>query len=175
MSKLVARIRPLLRPQINRYTCGPAALRNAMLVYGVRADIRRLARIAGTTEQWGTDYHQLARAAERLGCTLALERRRTPALAREALRSLTAIETPVLAAIDREVTPGAHWVTIVHTTSRVVTFCDSARNWRQVEQRATWREFMARWCAWYPATLPRGQAVTIFDFYPLRLIGTSIK
>ncbi len=37
----------------------------------------------------------------------------------------------------------------------------------KIVRRQTWRQFLGRACAYYPASLPRGMATTIFDLYPL--------
>lgn len=166
---MLDRVRPYLRYQINKYTCGPAALRHALLVYGVRVDTARLSKIAGTSWR-GTDANQITRAGATFGCSLGWDRRHTPANARETLRNYSASEIPVLVCVDRDETPGAHWITVVHASSRTVTYLDSSRG-SPIMRRQTWRAFLGRACAWYPASLPRGLATTIFDLYPLTRKG----
>ncbi len=155
-----------VRPQPNAYTCGAAALRHAIAWHAIayRGKIFSLASIAKAarvSKTHGADEHKLARAAERFGYRLG-HRQWTDAtpIVRSFLRGCSFRRTPVLVPVDRNSDgPWQHWITVVHTTARVVTLCDSERP-GPVIRTVTWREFLGRACTWYPGGAR-------FDLYPV--------
>ena len=143
------------RLQPNTYTCGPAALRHALRCYGVRASVRRLAELAGTTPEAGTDEQGLAFAAQAYGFKLQHVSRNAAPIARAALLATVG---PVICTVDRL----EHWITVVASTARAVHYLDSEGvDPKQVNRRVPWREFLRRAVDWYPPNEPR------FDLYPL--------
>src|SRR6185369_3021310 len=132
---VVKRIEPFLRLQPNGYTCGPAALRHALLAYGRRVSVRRLAHLAGTEYHKGTDDRQLQQAAIEVGYRIRSELFTEPEPASSALKTYLRTGTPVLLCADRY----EHWITAVACTGRHVWICDSARP-GPVLQRYTWRQ-----------------------------------
>lgn len=150
-----------VRVQPNSYTCGPVALRHALLWHGVPVSVQRIARAARVTKKHGADEHKLARAAEKLGFRLRhIQRQDCAPIVCLLVRSLAAKKIPVLVCVDRnEDGPWQHWITVVHATARAVTICDSARP-GPVVRTITWREFLGRACAWYPGAAR-------FDLYPV--------
>ncbi len=148
----------LLRPNQtkragNTYFCGPAALYHAILCYGDRANIRELARLAGTTRE-GTDEVQLSQAARELGFRLGHELCRTPAETYERLRHLLRERVPVIVCVDSL----SHWVTVVRSTARHVWVADTDAD--EVLSRVTWRAFLRRAAYGLPDEMR-------FDLYPL--------
>lgn len=129
-----------LRPQVNRWTCGPAALRNAMSAYNYAPTIRGLASSAGTTPEDGTDVPGLRRAAVEHGFWLGELRARTAAEAFDIVLPLARQRVPVLACVDHY----QHWVVLMRGNSRHVWVADSARDGDEVLRRRTWRQFLSR-------------------------------
>ena len=140
--------------QPNQWQCGPFALKHALLIQGVRAHEDTLARIAGSTEELGTDEHQLARAAAHHGAHLIITRRRTATATRRTLiRWLR--EQPVLLCVDQ----WDHWVAAVGCDDERVVTLDSHYDtvlrvdpWetvlRRVLYRKPWRLPIGAW-SWY--------------------------
>lgn len=126
-------------PQWNTYTCGPAALRAALLCYGDRVDGRRLARLAGTT-WWGTEVDKLDDAALAYGFRIKHEVYRDAATAALALRGLLSARKPLLLSTEND----AHWIVAVRATSRYVWIFDPAFDEGEGLQRVTWRFLLRR-------------------------------
>ncbi len=131
--------------QINSHSCAPAALGNALLRCGVNVSLRRLGRMCKVTKRMGADEFKLAIAADQLGFCLTPFRCFTPALARDTVRAHLRVGTPILLCVDRD-TDGvwAHWITVVHATSRHAWIADSARGYGPVLKKMSWRRFLAR-------------------------------
>jgi hypothetical protein len=107
--------------QPNSWTCGPFALKHALLALGVFAREEELARAAGSTERLGTDEPGLRRAARLHGAELRLVRETRPAPAREALSQWLGRGVPVLLCLDQ----WEHWVTVVTADAQQVVIFDS--------------------------------------------------
>ena len=127
-------------PQPNEWTCGPFALKHALLALGRMVDVTQIAQTAKTHWWSGTDEIQLARAARTFECDLVLERRRSPDDARKILVKYLREQTPVLLCVEE----WSHWITVLrHEGSKfvVVDSTDdpllSVRTWPQV--RNWWR------------------------------------
>lgn len=121
--------------QPNSFSCGPAALHNALLVLGINRPIHTLARLAGTTKRHGTPEAGLSRAANvrRVACD-------TPAFAIANIRAYT----PVLLCVDSDAEGAyAHWIAVVRTTQKYVWVADSSRP-GPILRRYTWRQLMQR-------------------------------
>lgn len=152
----------LARLQVNRYTCGPAALRHALLCYGVRRDIRTLARMCRTTRDEGTSPQEIERVAKELGFTLAWSTWHSAAGASaEILRCIGAHE-PILLCVDKEPEFGAwaHWIAVVAANARGVTIVDSSRPGPAV-RRISWKLLMRRLAVF------ERDGVNRYDLYPL--------
>ena len=106
--------------QPNTWLCGPFALKHALLVLGVSADERHLAKLAGT-DQTGTDEIELARAARHFGCELGFVRQREPEPARRDLARFLTTGLPVLLCIEQ----WDHWVVAVHEDDGMFVVLDS--------------------------------------------------
>lgn len=115
----------VIRPQRNKWSCGPMALRHALLGYGINIDDRRLAKLAGTTRA-GTSEVSLAKATRKLRCGLRLNMPpcpRTAKRAKELVKSSLKKKQPVILCIDK----WTHWVAILQHTSRGFLMLDSSR------------------------------------------------
>src|SRR4051812_40956908 len=110
-------VRRRLQCQPNGWSCGPSALRHALLVYGHNVSVRRLAKIAGTTRRDGTPEAALQQAAGLLGYRLRKVLFRDPELARAGLRNHLATGVPALLPVDKDEGGwGAHWIVVVRAT-----------------------------------------------------------
>src|SRR5882724_8475735 len=98
---------PGFYPQPNEWTCGPFALKHALLAIGRIVDVEALASTARTHWWSGTNEIQLARAARLCECDLVLERRIDDELARKELVKRLREGTPVLLCVEE----WSHWVT----------------------------------------------------------------
>jgi hypothetical protein len=63
----VIKVDGTMRYQQKPYYCGPASVQNALLRYGKLVGQDRIARMASTTKEDGTDEHGLKKAIESLG------------------------------------------------------------------------------------------------------------
>ncbi|HEU5261934.1 MAG TPA: hypothetical protein VFU41_11000 [Gemmatimonadales bacterium] len=107
--------------QPNSWTCGPFALKHALLAFGVFAREDDLARVAGSTEQHGTDEPGLRRAARAHGVELRVQRELEPRAADRELRAWLDRGMPVLLCLDQ----WEHWVTAVAMDGEHVILFDS--------------------------------------------------
>ncbi|MCW8810139.1 MAG: hypothetical protein OQK64_04185, partial [Ignavibacteriaceae bacterium] len=64
-------------PQPNKYQCGPFALKYALVMLGIFASEKSIAKRAGSTWWFGTDEIGLSRAAKYYDCRLKYFRRET--------------------------------------------------------------------------------------------------
>lgn len=131
---------PGFYPQPNEWTCGPFALKHALLALGRMVDVKQLASTARTHWWSGTDEIQLARAAREFECDLVLERRRDPEQARKLLVHYLREQTPVLLCVDE----WTHWITVLRAEDRRFVIVDSnddpllsLRTWPQL--RSWWK------------------------------------
>jgi hypothetical protein len=126
-------------PQPNDFTCGPFALKHALIALGKLVDENRLARLAGTHWWSGTDELRLARAANANDCDLDLVRRTSPDKARRTLTAYLRRRIPVLLCVD----DWGHWITVVRHESSGFVVLDS--NLDPVLNVLTWDQLRRRW------------------------------
>jgi hypothetical protein len=131
---------PGFYPQPNEWSCGPFALKHALLALGRMVDADEIAATARTHWWSGTNEIQLARAAREFECDLVLERRRDAEDARKVLVKHLREQTPVLLCVDE----WSHWITVVRAEDRRFVVVDSnsdpllsVRTWPQL--RNWWR------------------------------------
>lgn len=91
-----------MRYQTRSYTCGPAAVVNALRLYGLHVPELQVARLAGTTSE-GTDDRQLISALRQLGC------RPSAVGLTSTVRKKVMSGTAVIIHLDQEL----HWVVII--------------------------------------------------------------
>ncbi len=131
---------PGFYPQPNEWTCGPFALKHALLALGRMVDVNEISQTARTHWWSGTNEIQLARAARAFECDLVLERRRNPDEARKVLVKYLREQTPVLLCVEE----WSHWITVLRNEGTKFVVVDSTddpllsvRTWPQV--RNWWR------------------------------------
>jgi hypothetical protein len=131
---------PGFYPQPNEWTCGPFALKHALLALGRMVDVNQISSTARTHWWSGTNEIQLARAARAFECDLVLERRADSEQARKVLVKYLREQTPVLLCVDE----WSHWITVVRAEDRRFVVVDSTddpllsvRTWPQL--RNWWR------------------------------------
>ena len=131
---------PGFYPQPNEWTCGPFALKHALLALGRMVDVNQIAATARSHWWSGTNEIQLARAAREFECDLVLERRSDEEAARKLLTKHLREMTPVLLCVEE----WTHWITVVRAEDRRFVVVDSnddpllsLRTWPQL--RNWWR------------------------------------
>lgn len=126
-------------PQPNDFTCGPFALKHALIALGKLVDENRLARLAGTHWWSGTDEIRLARAARANDCELVQVRRSSPDRAKRALSDYVRKRIPVLLCVD----DWGHWITVVRHERSGFVVLDSDLD--PVLNVLTWQQLRRRW------------------------------
>lgn len=134
---IVAAGEPGFYPQPNEWTCGPFALKHALLALGRMVDVTQIASTARTHWWSGTNEIQLARAARAFECDLILERRIDAEEARKVLTKYLREQTPVLLCVEE----WSHWITVVRAEDRRFVVVDSqsdpllsVRTWPQLRK-----------------------------------------
>jgi hypothetical protein len=129
-------------PQPNKWTCGPFALKHALIMLGTFVDELKIARIAGTHWWSGTDEIKLARAARAFYTDMKLIRRRDPEFARKALLGYIKKNRPCIICVDQ----WNHWITVVNGErgrhGRYVVIDSKAA---PVVNILTWPQLRRRW------------------------------
>jgi hypothetical protein len=149
-----------LYPQPNEWTCGPFALKHALVALGSLADEDAISSVAHPHWTSGTDEVKLARAARAFDCDLKVIRRTDAERARKALVRCVDAHLPVLLCID----DWGHWVTVVrHEADRFVVL-DSQQG--PVVQVMTWPELKKRWR--YVEHRADGVDQELYDLLPVK-------
>lgn len=128
-----------LYPQPNNWTCGPFALKHALIMLGRIVDEKRISRIAGTHWWSGTDEIKLARAARRYDCSLKLIRRKNSLRAKRELLLALKRGHPCLLCVDG----WNHWVTVVGAEKGRFIYLDSRK--QPVVRVEEWIALKKRW------------------------------
>lgn len=151
-----------LYPQPNKWTCGPFALKHALIMMGMFVDETRISRIAGTHWWSGTDEIKLAKAARAFDCDMKLIRRRDPEFARKLLLSYLKKKRPCIICVDQ----WDHWITVVNgergRSGRYVIIDSKSA---PVMNVLTWPQLRRRWG--YIDKEKKNDRRPIFDLHPL--------
>ena len=132
--------RPGFYPQPNEWTCGPFALKHALVALGRTVHASEIAQTARTHWWSGTNEIRLARAARSFDCDLVLERSRHAEEARKRLiKLLRDDQVPVLLCVDE----WTHWITVVGVEGNRFLVIDSEQD--PVLTIHTWAQLRARW------------------------------
>lgn len=107
-----------MKYQTRSYTCGPAAVVNALRLFGVEVPEAQVAKAAGTTSEDGTGVRGLKRALKGLGCAAA------PVRTWRKLMRLVRSGTPVILHLDDEL----HWVLVLGCLGDRLIIFDSQRS-----------------------------------------------
>jgi hypothetical protein len=128
-----------LYKQPNDWTCGPFALKHALVTIGQLADEQSIAGVAHPHWWAGTNEVKLARAARHFDCDLPLVRRTDAERARDTLVRYVSQELPVLMCVDQ----WDHWITVVRHEGDRFVLLDSRRE--PVVQVMDWPRLRHRW------------------------------
>jgi ABC-type bacteriocin/lantibiotic exporter with double-glycine peptidase domain len=134
-----------MRFQRTTFTCGPAAIVNALRSLGVRVSERRVRAHSATTEEHGTNAHGLRSALERLGFNGVelLGEKEGPAW--QQLTDALLSGFPTILLVDR----WQHWITAIGSIGDNVIVFDSKRTKKNREENGVHvisrKELFERW------------------------------
>jgi len=128
-----------LYPQPNKWSCGPFALKYALIMLGKIVDEKDVSRIAGTHWWAGTDEIKLGRAARAYDCDLQILRRTGSLRAKRELLLALKNGYPCLLCVD----DWEHWITVVGAEKGKFIYVDSRE--APVVLVDTWRSLRKRW------------------------------
>jgi hypothetical protein len=148
-------------PQPNDYTCGPFALKHALVTLGRLVDEDRIATLARTTWWSGTDEIRLARAARAFDCDLPVLRSRDPMRAKKMLLDHLRRRIPVLLCVDE----WGHWITAVRYEGSRFVVIDS--NLDPVLNLLSWAQLEKRW-RYLDRDYDETDPPSIYDLHPIR-------
>ncbi len=146
--------------QPGKSECGPFALKHALLMRGVLASEREIAKLAGTNHD-GTDELQLARAARRYGYRLPTIRKTEADAARDHLAGFLKQGIPCLLCVHE----WDHWVTAVFEEDGQFVILDSERP--EVIVVADWPQLQKHWVYHEKNGGNRGKTLTLYDLHPV--------
>jgi hypothetical protein len=149
-----------LYPQPNDWTCGPFALKHALVALGRLADEQRISAVANPHWWAGTDEVKLARAARHFDCDLPFIRRTDPDRAHGTLCRYIEQRLPVLLCVD----DWGHWITVVRHEHQRFVVLDSKHE--PVLQVVSWPQLRNRWR--YVDYDDRDEEVRLFDLHPVK-------
>lgn len=148
-----------LYKQPNDWTCGPFALKHALVTIGRLADEQVIASIANPHWWAGTNEVKLARAARHFDCELPMVRRTDDDRARRALVRYVDQELPVIMCVDQ----WDHWITVVRHEHDRFVLLDS--RCEPVVQVTDWPRLRLRW-RYVDEQEDRGKP--LYDMHPVR-------
>jgi hypothetical protein len=111
-------------PQPNKYTCGPFALKYALVMLGVFQNEKKIAAIAGSTWWAGTDEIGLARAANKFKCKMKYFHDEIPESALELLNRELGKNIPCILSVNL----WEHWLTVIGHQRNKYIVVDSAQD-----------------------------------------------
>jgi len=150
-----------ITPQPNLWQCGPFALKHAMVTLGIFADEKDITRYARTRSNYGTDEHQLARAAKKYDCDLLMIRRHNPEAAKRQLLKYLRKGIPSLVCVYG----WSHWITVVKAEAGKFIILDSRD--KAVLQIVSWGQLRKMWVYVEPDEFDKEHRHTIYDFHPV--------
>lgn len=141
-------VTPIQQP--DNTTCGPAALKHALAVFGKRKSLEYLMDLCGTNRN-GTSTKNMIRAANKLGFSVLVVEYATLRHLQSALKynpnQLRAVLVSYLYDLDEKDRPHAesgHWAAVSSysaSKSRIVLFDSSSAQKKSYD----WADFRARW------------------------------
>lgn len=147
-------------PQTSNWTCGPFALKHALLALGKFVNEHEVSAEAHPEWWAGTDEVRLRHAASEFGCKLPLIRRRDPEEARKALVRYLQRGIPALLCVDK----WEHWVAAVGVEGNRFVILDSMK--APVANVLPWSTVRRRW-RYDRKEDGSDQVVPSFDLYPV--------
>lgn len=142
-------------PQPNSYSCGPFALKYALVMLGVFKNERDIGKTAGVTWWAGTDEIGLSRAAKRYNCRMKYFRKDDPARALGKLDRELDRGIPCILSVDG----WGHWLTVLSKQKGKYIIVDSGLE--KVISVFSTRQLLKRW-----KYLDEGNVVS-FDGYSI--------
>ncbi|MDH3268967.1 MAG: hypothetical protein OEM46_08950 [Ignavibacteria bacterium] len=127
-------------PQPNKYQCGPFALKYALVMLGVFASEKSIAKKAGSSWWAGTDEIGLARAAKAYDCRLKYFRRETGVDGIKALIQHLKKGYPCILSVDE----WGHWLTVINWQQGKFILIDSSEV-KKVIHIYTTQQIINRW------------------------------
>lgn len=143
-------------PQPNDWTCGPFALKYALVMHGKFENETEISRRAGANWWNGVDEIGLAKAAKHYGCVLKSVRRLDENKAKHLLISYLKKGIPCLLCVDK----WSHWITVINSDMKKFIAVDSEQS--PVIQIYSWEQLKKRW-AYYD----KEKDNIIYDILPL--------
>jgi hypothetical protein len=132
-----------LYPQPNKWSCGPFALKHALIMLGKTVSENDISRIAGTHWWAGTDEIKLTRAARAYDCQMLMIRRKHSLPAKRELLLALKRGHPSLLCVDG----WNHWITVVGAEKGKFIIIDSREapvvcitDWRSLRRRWVYQE-----------------------------------
>lgn len=147
--------------QPNHFTCGPFALKHALVTLGRLADEQTISSVAHPHWWSGTDEVKLAKAARHFDCDLPMIRRTSPRTAQEALIRYVDQRLPVLLCVD----DWGHWITVVRHEHKRFVLLDSRSE--PVMNVVTWPRLKNRW-RYLEYDVDDDEPATLFDLHPVK-------
>ncbi len=148
-------------PQPNEWTCGPFALKNALIIHGIMVDEKEISRIAGTHWWSGTDEIQLAKAARAFGCDLQMVRKYQAERARRVLTSFLRQGIPTLLCVQE----WSHWIAVVKEEKGKFILLDSVDP--AVLTISSWSTLRNTWVYHQQDPYDDESVHTIYDLHPV--------
>lgn len=150
-----------LYQQPNDWTCGPFALKHALVAIGQLADEQSIARVAHPHWWAGTNEVKLARAARHFDCDLPLIRRTDEERAYTALVRHVDNHLPVILCVDE----WEHWITVVRHEQERFVILDSLDE--PVLQVLPWAQLRKRW-RYLDSEDTGAPPVPVYDLHPIK-------
>jgi hypothetical protein len=147
-------------PQPNDFSCGPFALKHALVALGRLASEDEISSVARPHWWSGTDELRLARAARAFDCDLTQLRRRDPERARRALIEFLRRPVPVILCVD----DWGHWITVVRYEGARFVVVDSLLD--PVLNVLSWPQLRRRW-NYYDTDYDAEDPPVVFDLMPV--------
>ncbi|MCX6151983.1 MAG: cysteine peptidase family C39 domain-containing protein [Ignavibacteriales bacterium] len=111
-------------PQPNSYTCGPFALKYALVMLGIFKNERDIGKAAGVTWWAGTDEIGLARAAKKYNCRMKYFRESRSKDALEELNKRLKKNYPCILSVSN----WGHWLTVLGYQKNKYIIVDSSQD-----------------------------------------------
>lgn len=150
-----------LYPQPNKWSCGPFALKHALVMLGRFVDENDISRIAGTHWWAGTDEIKLARSAKAYNCELRFIRRKSGERAKRELLSYLRRGYPTLLCVY----DWSHWITAVNAERGKYVVVDSMR--QPVVSVLTWSQLRNIWVYRDKDPDDLEERVSLYDLHPV--------
>ncbi len=148
-------------PQPNDWTCGPFALKHALVALGQMVHESDIAKQAQTHWWSGTDELRLAHAAHIYGCDLDYVRSTNAERSRKRLVADLRTKVPAILCVD----DWEHWITVLRHHQGKFVVVDS--NLDPVLNVLTWPQLRRRW-VYCDVDYDEDDPPTIYDYYAVR-------